>query len=89
MRRLSILLLLIPLLLLLTFPVSAAEDRIASLTGEIVVDSDGAATVRMTAVVQFGTAPTTFLFPLNSSASNINASGGDYRRTTKNGVQCV
>lgn len=89
MRRLSVFLLLISLLLLLTLPVSAAEDRIASLTGEIVVDSDGAATVRMTAVVQFGTAPTTFLFPLNSSASNINASGGNYRRTTRNGVQCV
>lgn len=85
MRRLLIIL---GLLLLLTVPVFA-RDAVTSLTEEITVDTDGAASVRVTAVVQFDTAPTAFLFPLNSAASNVNASGGSYRSSSVNGVDCI
>lgn len=89
MRRFLIVILCFVLLSALAVGVSAAENRIASLTQEIVVDEDGAASVKVTAVVEFASAPETFLFPLNSSASGVNASGGEYSSTSVNGVSCI
>ena len=89
MRRFLIVILCLILLCALAVGVSAAENRITSLTQEILVDEDGAATVKVTAVVEFASAPETFLFPLNSGASGVNASGGEYSSTTVNGVSCI
>ena len=89
MRRFTIMILCLSLLCALSVSVSAAENRIASLTQEITVDSDGAASVKVTAVVEFGSGPETFLFPLNSAASSVNASGGEYSSTSVNGVSCI
>lgn len=89
MRRFLLVFLTFILLFALAGSGSAAENRISSLTQEITVDDDGAAYVKVTAVVEFASAPETFLFPLNSSASGVNASGGEYSSTTVNGVSCI
>ena len=89
MRRITIVILSLVLLFALVVSVSAAENRITSLTQEIVVNEDGTATVTATAVVEFATSPEVFLFPLNSSASNINASGASYSTTSDGGVTYV
>lgn len=89
MRRFLIVILCLILLCALAVSVSAAENRITSLKQEITVDEDGAAFVKVTAVVEFVSSPETFLFPLNSSASSVNASGGEYSSTSVNGVSCI
>ena len=89
MRRCLLVFLSLILLFALAGSGSAAENRISSLTQEITVDDDGAAFVKVTAVVEFASAPETFLFPLNSSASGVNASGGEYSSTSVNGVSCI
>ncbi|MBQ6431143.1 MAG: DUF2207 domain-containing protein [Oscillospiraceae bacterium] len=89
MRRFLIVMLCAILLAALAGSVSAAENRIAALTQEITVDADGAAYVKVTAVVEFVSAPETFLFPLNSNAGSVNASGGEYSSTSVNGVKCI
>ena len=88
-RRFLIVFLCLILLSALTVSVSAENNRITSLTQEITVDADGAASVKVTAVVQFVSAPETFLFPLNSAAGSVNASGGEYSKTQVNGVSCI
>lgn len=88
MRRFLIVILCLFLLSAVT-GVSAAENRITSLTQEVTIDADGAASVKVTAVVEFVSAPQTFLFPLNSGAGSVNASGGEYSSTTVNGVSCI
>ena len=89
MRRFLIIFLCLILLSALAGSVSGAENRIASLTQEITVDEDGAASVKVTAVVEFASAPQSFLFPLNASAGSVNASGGQYSSTSVNGVSCI
>ena len=88
-RRFLIVILCLLLFSALTVSVSAENNRITSLTQEITVDADGAASVKVTAVVQFVSAPETFLFPLNSAAGSVNASGGEYSKTQVNGVSCI
>lgn len=89
LRRFLLVIFCLLLLFALTVSVTAAENRIASLTQEIAVDDDGAAVVKVTAVVEFVSAPETFLFPLNANAGSVNASGGQYASTTVNGVSCI
>ncbi len=89
MRRFLIVMCCLILLSALTGSVSAADNRIASLTQEVTVDADGAAYVKVTAVVEFVSAPETFLFPLNTDAGSVNASGGEYSSTSVSGVKCV
>lgn len=89
MRRFLLVTLCLLLLFALAGGASAAENRIASLTQEITVDEDGAAFVKVTAVVEFASAPQSFLFPLNASAGSVSASGGQYDSTTVSGVSCI
>lgn len=89
LRRFILVLLCLVLLSALAGSVGAAENRVASLTQEITVDEDGAAFVKVTAVVEFASAPETFLFPLNANAGSISASGGQYSSATVNGVRCI
>ncbi len=89
LRRFLLVILCLLLLSAFTGSVSAAENRIASLTQEITVDADGAAYVKVTAVVEFVSAPETFLFPLNADAGSVNASGGEYASASVNGVRCI
>ena len=72
--------------LLLTCAVSAVDNEIRSVTTEISVDENGRCNVTTTAQVHFTSSPTTFSFPLNTSAGSISASGADYKISTKNGV---
>lgn len=71
---------------LLTCAVSAVDNEIRSVTTEISVDENGRCNVTTTAQVHFTSSPTTFSFPLNTSAGSISASGADYKISTKNGV---
>ena len=72
--------------LLLTCAVSAVDNEIRSVTTEISVDENGRCNVTTTAQVHFTSSPTTFSFPLNTSAGSISASGAEYKISTKNGV---
>ena len=89
LRRFILVLLCLVLLSALAGSVGAAENRVASLTQEITVDEDGAAFVKVTAVVEFASAPESFLFPLNANAGSVNASGGQYASATVNGVKSI
>ena len=89
MRRFLIVILCLAVFSALAVSVSAVDNRISSLTQEVVVDEDGAASVKVTAVVEFASSPETFLFPLNASAGSVNASGGQYSSTSVNGVSCI
>lgn len=84
MRKLAIFLL---LSLLLATAVSAAADEVSTLTADVTVREDGTCLVTATAVIDFGTAPTSFSFPLGSGASDITATGGSYETEREDGVR--
>lgn len=86
MRRLLLLML---TLLLLTASVSAADDRITSLTEEVTVQEDGSVSVTATAQAAFAAGTTGFVFPLGVGADDITASGGAYDTGRIDGVECV
>lgn len=85
MKYLRRIFLLIPVILLFTLGIHAVDNEITSLTMEITADKNGGSTVTATAQVHFTSAPTSFSFPLNASASSISASGGDYDVISNNG----
>lgn len=86
MRRVLLILI---CLLLLTVPVSAAEDEISSLSANVIVNENGSCDLTVTAEISFSSSPTSFVFPLSKDASNITASGGQYKIRKIDGVRCV
>ena len=76
-------------LLLLTVPVSAAEDKVSSLSASVIVAEDGSCDLTVTAEISFASSPTSFVFPLSEEAGNITASGGQHKIRKIDGVRCV
>ena len=92
MRRMKWLVWLLAVLVCVTVlsgSVLAAGDEVTFMTIHVDAASDGSCRVTATAEVDCGTSPTRIVFPLHSGASNISATGGDYKKQTIDGVKCV
>lgn len=90
MRRIIPILLILFLITMLAMPASAAgTGRVDSLLTEITVAENGTCQVTLTAQVTFTGAPTSFTIPLGEDASEVSASGGQYRIRRMDGVRCA
>lgn len=77
-------------ILLLTLPVTAVgSGTVDSLLAEVTVAENGTCQVTLTAQVSFTGAPTSFTMPLGADASDVTASGGQYKLRRVDGVRCA
>ena len=90
MRRFFPILLILLLIAALALSVSATgSGSVDSLLAEVLVAENGTCRVTLTAQVSFTGAPTSFTMPLGEDASEVTASGGQYRLRRINGVRCA
>ncbi len=75
--------------LLLCGGVLAASDEVTSMSISVDADSSSACRITINAEMECTSAPTELVFPLHSGASDISATGGDYKKRTVDGVPCI